>query len=253
MNEISSSPYPYDPANFAQGKQHLFVAIDDPNAEMFKEILEEDQFPPGGTILRDPTRVFCYFARLADSQGNRLVGIRRSSTFKGLVKQRGHLGRLVDDTLHLEPDNMFRLDSEFDLLVASDEVRILHPKGFESLARLREIIREAVPRNVEAVRQYLNFVDFGAIEEAATRDLRIARVLASVLTTGISGVTLDSLRQYCQETNVDITVVNDRIIVAEDQVVDFLDALSRRLLTATLVPGEREVYRAPVRHRVSAQ
>ena len=253
MNEISPAPHPYDPANFAGGSQHLFVDIDDPTAEVFKVFLQEDQLPPGGTILRDPTRVFCYFARLVDSQGNRLIGIRRSSTFKGLAKQRNRVARLIDDTLHLEPDNMFRLDSEFDVLVASDEVRIFHPKGFESLAQLREVIREAVPRNVEAARQHLNFVDFGVIEEAATRDLRIARVLASVLATGISGVTLDSLRQYCEETNVDINVANDRIIIEEDQVVDFLDALSRRLLTATLVPGEREVYRAPVRHRVSAQ
>ena len=250
LNGISKSPAPYDPANSLGGSHHLVVDIDDPTAEMFKDLVNEDQFPPGGNILQDPRRVFCYFARFSDPYGNRLLGMRRSSMFKGLVKQRNRVARLVDDTLHLEADTMFRLDNDFDLLVASDEVRILHPKGFESIGQLREVIRAAVPTNVAAIQNHLPFVDLGSVEELAGRNLRIARVLASVLQVGIEGITFSSLQQYCAETNVDVRVAGDRIVVEEGSVVDFLNALSRRRLSATLVPGQREVYIASDRHRV---
>ena len=245
MIEISESPSPYDPANSLGGSHHLVVAINEPMAEIFGEILNADQFPPGGSILRDPKRVFCYFGRFVNDQDDRLVGMRRSSTFKNLVKQRNRIARLVDDTLHLEADSMFRVDNEFDLLIDSDEIRILHPLGFESIGQLGDEIRAAVPDNVTALRQNLDFVDLGAIEEVAAGNLRVARLLASAVSVGTTGITFDSLRRYCEETSVQVQVANGRIIIGEDKVVDFLNALTRRRLSATLVPGEREVYHAP--------
>ena len=171
-------------------------------------------------------------------------------TFKGLVKQRNRVARLVDDTLHLEADTMFRLDNEFDLLVDGNEVRILHPKGFESIGQLREVIRAAVPTNVSAIQHHLPFLDLVAIDALAQGNLRIARLLASVLQVGIAGITFSSLQQYCSDTDVDISVENHRIVVNEESAVDFLNALSRRRLSATLVPGQKEVYVTTDRQRV---
>ena len=106
--------------------------------------------PGARFLLKQPGRVFSYFARFTDNNGERLTAMRRSMEFKGVLRHRHRLVRIVNDTLRMAQDDIFRLDTEFDLLIASDEVRILRPAGFETIGRLQEVIRAAVPQNTLA-------------------------------------------------------------------------------------------------------
>ncbi|MFO0754574.1 MAG: hypothetical protein U0411_14770 [Thermodesulfovibrionales bacterium] len=74
---------------------------------------------------------------------------------------------MLDDTLEIIEDTVFRLDNDFDLLVDSANIHILRPSGFEFAGKLQQAILDAVPENIKAIRKDLTFVDFDDIE--ATR------------------------------------------------------------------------------------
>ena len=122
------------------------------------------------TALADPSDVFCYFVRLTDKKKRRLTALRRATQFKGVLKKR--LIRFVSDSLKLIDDTVFKLDSDFDLLVDSANVHILRPSGFEFAGKLQQAILDAVPENIEAIRKDLAFVEFDGIEAYAGKHPR---------------------------------------------------------------------------------
>ena len=250
MLEIAETAHPYEPSNLAAGSHHLVLEIDSPMAELFKDISQAAYFQPGGTILQNPRRVFCYFARLIDEQNLQLTGMRRSSSFKGVLRQKNRFVALYDDSLQIVDDDLFRLDAEFDLLIDSNEVRILHPAGFENIARLNDMIMSAMPGHVATVRESLHFVDFDVIEEFARGRISAARLLASISTQGTEGITVESLKEACADNGIDVSSVDGRVTVEEESVMGFLQTLDRRLFNSRLVPSNHEVFLAAIRNRV---
>lgn len=250
MLEVSTSPGTYEPSNQSAGRHHISVPIGDPAVALFNDLLAVDNFTPGIDALREPRTVFCYFARLKDDQNNSIMAMRRSSSFKGLLSQKGRLMRLVDDALEVTEDDQFRLDYDFDLLVDADEVRVLHPAGFESIAQLQQLIKDRVPQNISALSASLPFVDFGNIENIAGTNLRAARMLASIRAIGTSGVTLRSLRDTCDANKVMINTNNGLVTVQPDHVIGFLETLDRRRFRSTVVEQGDEVFTASSRRPV---
>lgn len=253
MLEVADTPAPYEPSNHPGGRQHLSVPIDDDMAAMFRDINEAGIFEPGGEhYLGAPSHIFCYVAQFADQEGNRMTGMRRASQFKGTLRHRDRLARLVGDELRMAPDNLFRLDTEFELLIYPDEIRILNQAGFETIGQLQNEIRDAVSINIATLRQSLPFVDFDGIQAVAGGSVTAARLLANIRARGgADRVTRDSLERECIEADVNIDIDDDdRIVVDVESVIDFLDTLDRRRLVSRIVDGEREIYSAPSRRRV---
>ena len=95
MTEVSLDQAAYSPANSASGRQHLSIAIDDEMADVFRDLINTDNFVPRAHTLQgqDAQRVFCYFARLTDGAGRRLIAMRRATTFKGFLNQKNRMVR----------------------------------------------------------------------------------------------------------------------------------------------------------------
>lgn len=244
--EVAPDPVPYDPADESKGNQHLFVDAGDELVALIQDVNEAFVFRPGGGMLMDqPSRFFCYFARFTDDAGRPMTGIRLSNEFKGIVRHRNRLMRVMNDTLRMTEDNVFKLDADFDLLVGTDEVRILRPAAFETICRLQQAVRDAVPRNVARLQQSLGFVEFGTIEAYAHAHVPAARLLAGLVTKRTDGITPQSLTVACQNNGVPVRVdAQGQVLIAEDDVVGFLRTLNRNRFNTELIPGEREVYDA---------
>ena len=251
LHEIANVPDPYEPADEATGQRHLAVPIDDEAVALFRDVNEADHFDPGGEVLvGQPRRVFSYFARFTDNNGDRLTAMRRSTEFKGVIRHRNLLMRVVNDTLRMAQDDIFKLDTDFDLLIATDEVRILRPGSFETLGQLQDLIRAAVPQNIQELQESLQFVDFGPIQEFAEGNVGAARLVASIRARGVEGVILQSLQQTCIDNGVEVHLDGEQLTVGEDAMLGFLRTLDRRRFSTELIPGEREVYDASNRRRV---
>ena len=251
LHDVADAPDIYEPADDTSGRRHLTVPMDNDAVALFRDIHEADQFDPGGAVLISRHRqVFCYFARLVDDNGDRLTGMRQSTDFKGVLRYKGRLLRIAGDTLHMVEDDIFKLDHEFDLLIASDELRVLRPAGFETMGQLQQAIKEAVPRNTQTLQDTLGFVNFGPIGAFAEKRVDAARLLASIKGRGVDGITKDSLLQTCADNKVEIGFDGERLTVEDDAVLGFLRTLDRRRFSTELVPGEREVYDTLGRKRV---
>ena len=247
MRSVSELPTAYEPSERYAGLQHLHVGLDDPTVSFFCELQQVDSFEPGGNVLRNPRTVFCYFGRFVDSLGRILVGIRRSSSFKGVLKQKSRLLSLVSDELRLVGDDLFRLDNDFDVLVDDEQVCILRVAGFETIGGLQDAIKSAVAENVQALRSALPFVDITTADPKSF-GLTAARQLAAVKQQQLSGITLDSLRDACDENGVPYSLVSGRLEFGDGSLGDLLDVLDRRLYLDGLVPGNLTRYKAGSRY-----
>jgi ribosomal protein L12E/L44/L45/RPP1/RPP2 len=229
--------------------EYLYLSLDDDLASAIRQLHEAANLPMDGRALDDPAAVFCYFARLTDNKGGRLTALRRATHFKGIVKSR--LIRFVTDALTLIEDRVFKLDTDFDLLVDSYNVHILRPSGFEFAGKLKEAILDAVPKNIKAIRKDLPFVDFDGIEVYAAKHTRAARYLASILGQAeTKNIDKAALKSLCKRTGVEVSESNGKVTVAAGQEMDFLEVLDRRRYEVTLVKGQPERYRAASRRKV---
>lgn len=247
MRRVSDLPVSYEASESYGGPQHLGVGLDDPAAAFFYGLRGVHVFEPGGGgVLREPRTVFCYFGKFYDSNGDVLFGVRRSSSFKGVLKKR--LMSFVRDELKMVEDDLFRLDADFDVLIDDEQVFILHIVGFEIIGKLQEIIKNAAAENVEALRNELPFVRIGEIDTNSI-GLTVARQLAAVRRHLVPGVTFESLRGVCDDNGVSYTVVDGRLQFESDSLGDLLDVLDRRLYVDSLVPEFPTLYRANSRRR----
>ena len=242
---------PYQPSEKYGSTEHLYLQLDDELASQIRLIHEATNLPVDGKVLSKPSDVFCYFTRIVDDQGNRTTGIRRAGTFKGILKSR--LLQFTTDALKIVEDKVFKLDTDFDLLVEAVGVSILRPSGFEFVGHLKEAILNAAPANIKVIQKELPFVDFGGIEVYATSHPRAARYLASIrVQKEATNIDKASLKDLCERTGVRIREEKGKLIVADGSVMDFLGVLDRRMYQLELVKGSPESFRATSRSRMEA-
>lgn len=240
----------YEPAEKHGSTEYLYLPLTDEMASSVRELHEATNLDIAGGALDEPADVFCYFVRLTDKTGRRLTALRRASQFKGVLKKR--LIRFVSDSLKLIDDDVFKLDSDFDLLVDSTNVHILRPSGFEFAGKLQQAILEAVPGNIKAIRKDLTFVDFAGIEAYAAKHPRAARYLASIRGQAeTKNIDKAALKKLCKSTGVEVSESKGKITVSAGHEMGFLEVLDRRRYELELVKGQPERFKAGSRTKLN--
>ena len=185
------------------------------------------------------------------SRVGRLTAIRRATQFKGALNKQNRILSLGTDALRIVENPIFQLNADFDVVVDSELVYIIHPTSFKLLGQIEEAIMEAVPRNVEAIAQTAFYVDWSNIEEYAVGHSRAASLLASIRTQGYAkNLDESELESLCIRTGVVLDTSGGQIAVPEGQILPFLEVIDRRRYEIGLVPNTPEQYRASSRTRV---
>lgn len=251
MQKDAKDPAKYEPSEKHGGTEYLYLPLDDDLAASVRDLHTAENLPLDFHALADPDTVFCYFARMTDNKARRLTALRRAAQFKGVLKSRGRLMRLADDSLRIIDEPVFRLDNDFDILMDSASVHILRPGGFEFAGNLQRAILEAVPQNVRAIQKDLAFVDFASIEQYASKHPRAARYLSSIRgAKETKNVDRKALRELCASTGVDVTESKGMIFVAAGHEIGFLEVLDRRRYRLELVRGQPERFKATSRRKI---
>lgn len=247
MRSLSDDPPRYEPSEKHASKEYVQLPLDDDLAERMRDLHQANNLD--SDTLADPNTIFCYFARLTDGQGRRLTAVRRATQFKGILRSR--LIQFVTDALKIVEDTVFKLDNDFDMLIDANSIHILRPSGFEFVGKLQQAILDAVPDNCRTIAADLSFVQFAGIEEYAKSHPRAARYLASIKSLGeMSNIDRDALKNLCTRTSVGFTEANGKIVVADGQVMGFLEVLDRRRYEIELVKDSPEQFRAPSRQKI---
>jgi hypothetical protein len=249
MQKDEDGPAKYEPSEKHGSTEYLYLPLGDVMASSVRELHEAMNLDIESNVLADPSDVFCYFARLTDSKKRHLTALRRATQFKGVLKNR--LLRFVSDSLKLIEDRVFKLDSDFDLLVDSANVQILRPSGFEFAGKLQQAIVDAVPGNVEALRKDLKFMEFAGIEGYAAKHPRAARYLASIRAQKeTKDIDKAALKKLCKQTGVEVSESKGKVTVATGHEMGFLEVLDRRRYGVSLVKEKPERYRAASRRKI---
>jgi len=252
MQNNGDDPAKYEPSEKHGGTEYLYVTLDDDLASGIRDLHAAANLNIDASALADPSNVFSYFARLTDNKKRRLTALRRATQFKGIVKSKGRLVRMLDDSLRIVKDTVFKLDSDFDLLVDAANVHILRPSGFEFAGQLQQAILDAVPENVKAIHKDLAYVEFDGIEAYAGRHPRAARYLASIRGQAeTKNIDKASLKRLCKSTGVEVTETKGKITVASGHEIGFLEVLDRRRYELELVKGQPERFRAASRKKLN--
>lgn len=242
--DVDDDPPQYDPAETYPTKRYLTIALDEAIVELFQNLYEVQNFEPGGLeILNNPRSIFCYFAQLIDQNDRRMFAMRRSSSFKSILRQTNRFLIWQQNELRLFGDDVFRLDHEFDLLIDDEAVHILHPNGFEQLGSLQQVLRDAAAENIEQMNDRLPFIiwDWGAPDFRLP--IGLTRKLAALRNENLEGLTAHALQQLCQSTNVPFQQLPDGTLeFAQADVEDLLDTLSRRRARIEVIPGVPELF-----------
>jgi hypothetical protein len=252
MNEDDQAPSKYEPSEKHAGTEYLYLPLDDELAASVRELHDASALDIEASALADPTNVFCYFTRMTDQQQRRLTALRRATQFKGVLKSKNRLIRMIDDTLQVIEDTVFKLDSDFDLLIDEKNVHILRPSAFEFAGKLQQAILDAVPENITVMQKDLTFVEFNGIRTYARQHPRAARYLASIRAQAeTKSIDKALLKRLCKQTGVSVAESGGKITVEPGHEMGFLEVLDRRRYEVSLVKEKPELYRAGSRRKIN--
>ncbi len=252
MQRDVDGPGKYEPSEKHGGTEYLYLSLDDDLATSVRELHQAANLSVNASALAEPADVFCYFARLTDAKPQRLTALRRATQFKGILRSKGRLVRMLDDSLQIIEDTVFKLDGDFDLLVDSANVHILRPSGFEFAGKLQQAILDAVPDNIQAIAKDISFVEFSSLEEYASKHPRAARYLASIRAQGeTNNIDKAALVRLCKQTGVEVTESNGKLAVDTGHEMGFLEVLDRRRYELELVKGQPERFKAASRRKIN--
>lgn len=247
MRGLATDPPKYDPAEKYSSTEYVYLPLVHDLVEPLRELHQATNLPLDAAALSDPSNIFCYFVRMTDNKERRLTAIRRATQFKGILKSR--LIRIVTDALKLIDAPVFKLDSDFDLLIDHSKLHILRPSGFEFVGELQEAVLAGAPGNIKAIRTDLPFVNFDLIEAYATKHPRAARYLASIRSSkATKDIDKSYLKKLCKATGVEIRETKDKIAVEDGHVMGFLEV--RRRYEVLLVKDSPERFRAGSRQKL---
>lgn len=248
MQQDEDGPTKYEPSDKHGSVEWLYLPLADDMAAGVRDLHQAVNLPMDAAALTSPADVFCYFVRLTDNQQRKLTALRRATQFKGIVKNRGRLIRLLDDTLHIVEDTLFKLDSDFDLLIDNQNVHILRPSGFEFAGKLQQAILDAVPGNMAAIKAELTFIEFDRIEQYSAKHPRAARYLASIRgQEEMKNIDKAALKKLCKSTGVDVSELKGKVIISDGHEMAFLQVLDRRRYQLELVKDKPEKFVAASR------
>ena len=248
MQDADGDPPEYQPSEKYGGTEYVYLMEGDDLETTARELYDAHNLPIDTHALHDPNEVGCYFARFVDDKGRHLIGLRRAGYFKGILKK--CLLRVLDDSLRVVEDRVFKLDTDFDFLIDSDHTHIWRPRSFEFVSNLKEAILGAVPTNVALIQRDMPFLDFDSIREYASTHTRAAGYLASICKQDVSGIERKALIKLCKDTDVQVDEVNGSIKVRKEDVMGLLEVLDRRRYQIELVPGVEEKFRASKRREI---
>jgi hypothetical protein len=252
LRNVNGGPAKYEPSEKHGSTEYLYLPLTDDMASSVREVHEASSLDIDTTALSNPADIFCYFARFTDKKTRRLTAMRRATQFKGVLKSRNRLVRMIDNTLKIIEDTVFKLDSDFDFLVDSANVYILRPSGFEFVGKLQQAVLNAVPENITAIRNDLPFVEFDGIEKYAAKHPRAARYLASIKGQAeTKNIDKAALKKLCKSTGVEVSEAKGKIVVSAGHEMGFLEVLDRRRYELELVKGQPERFKAGSRTKLN--
>lgn len=241
----------FEPAQKYGPLEKLKADLHNPSFSKVKALFQAHNLEMNPDVMRETETLAFYFAVFRDKAGTKVLGVRRATQFKGILKAKRRLIRLIDDSLALVQEDLFRLDTDFDYLVTKDAIRILRPSGFEYTADIDEEISSRAAKMTEELMESVPLIDFGSLRAFVQGNKRAARLLASLRSRDdLQNTSLPKLKKACKQIGISIVIDDGVVRPEEGHEIAFLQLLDRRRYTVSLINRISEYYEAPNRKSV---
>lgn len=232
--------------------EKLTIALNHENLNSLRTLYNQRNIPVSEIALSEiANSITYYFAIYRHRNNTKQIAIKRPSQFKGLLKKHNRLMQLIDDTLQVVTDDVFKLDNDFDFIIHQNEIDILHPTGFTFIANIdEEILRTAA----DATRQLtarITFVNFNYLANFVGQSKAAAKLISSIKSReDLERTSMDKLLDKCNSLNVTVREENGQIVPDDAFIIHFLQILDRREYDVDLTDDEPEIYVASSRKKV---
>lgn len=236
----------FDLADKYSTNERLFIPLDSDYVLKHFHVYQSENLSTNVKALSEPQKLICYFGIFHDDEGNKLMAFRQASYFKGQVKKQ--LIAICDDSLRMVPDQVFKLDHDFDFLIYDNQVFIWRPSGFFFLSELDEQIHVSSIKNLQGLSQKLPFINFDTFQEIIPTRKRAMKLIASLANReDLKDISLEKLKKLCLDGNIIYTFEGDKIIIEKGNEMAFLMLLDRRVYKIDLIENKLEIYQASSR------
>jgi len=237
----------FSPAEKYGSTERLFLSLESELVAKHQEVFASENLTTDTHGLTDPKSIISYFAIFRDNAGRKLMGFRRAAQFKGVVKK--NLVTLLDDTLKLVEDHLFKLDTDFDYIIYDERILIWRPSGFIFTAGMDEHIAACAAANVDLVSKEVACVDFLGLKDFVLKHKLSMRLIAAIKSRDdLADISKRRLKAECKEAGLKISEIKGMLSPQEGSEYGFLMLLDRRRYTVTLIEKKPETYEAPSRH-----
>ena len=231
--------------------ERLIASMLEPYMEVLRGFTGTTNLTSSAAVMEQAQNIAFYFARFTDPQRRTLFAFRRASTFKAVLRARHRLVQLVDDTLRLVDDNIFRLDEDFDFITAGDDCLILHYTGFEQLAEIQTVVSAKASSFMAEIADKAGFIHKDRLGDYVRHHPRAAKLVASLRSRGdLDRLSEKKVKALCKKNGIQTETIGGLISPRPGFEIAFLEILDRRRYNLSLIEKENEFYVATSRRGV---
>lgn len=247
---IEGDPEQYQPSEKYAATEKLIIPLNNENLASLQELYNQNNIPIADVALGQiANSITYYFAIFRHKNGSKQIAIKRPSTFKGLLRKK--LIQFIDDTLQVLPDNVFKLDNDFDFIIHKNNIDILHPVGFNFIANIEEEVLRSAADATRQLSVRIQFINFNYLADFVAHSKTAAKLIASIKSRDdLERTSQVKLLEKCIRIGVTVREENGQIIPEDNHIVSFLQILDRREYDFDLTVDEPEIYVASSRKKV---
>lgn len=137
----------------------------------------------------------------------------------------------------------FQLADDFDFVIRENDILILRHGPFETALGLQNQIKASVASSVDEFRVQLKGFDFDQIAHVASKNMRCARLVASIKANNyLAGVTTEGLKNQMEKHGKVFTETEGIMSIDPEDSLFVLRVLARQILGIELVEGLDEQF-----------
>lgn len=241
----------FQPSEKYASTEKLLVPLTNENLNSLQEIYNQNDMPVANISIGEiANNISFYFAIFRHNNGSKQIAIKRPSQFKGLLRKK--LIQFIDDTLQVVPDNIFKLDNDFDFIIHEVNIDILHPTGFNFIANIDEEVLRSAADSTRQLSLRIQYINFNYLADFVGHSKTAAKLVASIKSrTDLERTCQIKLLEKCVRIGVNIREENGQILPDETDIVRFLEILDRRGYDFDITEDLPEIYVASSRRRVN--
>jgi hypothetical protein len=238
----------YQPSEKYGSIEGLKYPINSSTNQKLKELYESSNINTNPSVLNDPEEIIFYYGIFHDNTRNSLLAIKKANQFRGIVKSGNFVVRLLNETLKLLEDKIFKLDKDFDYFVSDDIIYILRPSAFEYTSDMDTFLLAKAVEHANDLSRTITFLECSNLADYVSGHKRAARLLASIRSrSDLRKTKIEKFKKECKKNKIEFITKSGKISPAPGHEIKFLLLLDRRMYALALTDDGDELYEATSR------